>query len=188
MFWFQQKCNLSLSSHQTSNHMVLGTTWLACFRQISAESVCTASLHSLQNFLIFSSFIWWPYLILSHFVLCLTLSPHSSVFFSAFLLRCAGARRREMSECMCGEWGGEYPAEPLSPELRMTGSQPDGTEQVYSMWPPLCRVRKQGEEEGGVMRRKDPEIKKKRWGGVRKMWGMQPAEPLIHHCLDSLHQ
>lgn len=26
-----------------------------------------------------------------------------------------------------------YPAEPLSPGVRMTGSQPDGTEQVCSM-------------------------------------------------------
>lgn len=33
-------------------------------------------------------------------------------------------------------WGGSpvvYPAEPLSPGVRMTGSQPDGTEQVSSM-------------------------------------------------------
>lgn len=73
-----------------------------------------------------------------------------------------------------------YPAELLSPGVRMTGSQPDGTEQVCSMWPPLLRGRMQGGEEEGVKRRR------RRGGGLKKggeeMEGVETAESLIYQC------
>lgn len=55
-----------------------------------------------------------------------------SLFLSLFLLRCAGGGVGGRG----GHEGGSpvaYPADLLSPGVRMTGSQPDGTEQVYSM-------------------------------------------------------
>lgn len=138
-------------------------TWLISFPQSSTD------IFFLQVFLIFlpvSRCSFCPYLFLSHCILCLSSLPlfsSLSLFFSLCVFLTLSAQvcwgleqEEEKEEEKVGGVGGSpvvYPAEPPSPGVRMTGSQPDGTEQVCSMWPPLWRGRKQGgeeEEERGV--------------------------------------
>lgn len=79
----------------------------------------------------------------SHCILCfplLSLVFYLCVLLSLFLLKCER------------HFPFAYPAELLSLGVRMTGSQPDGTEQVWNMWPPLLRRRggRSEEKEEGV--------------------------------------
>lgn len=85
------------------------------------------------------------------------------------------------SLCSGGPWrrrpAGVGPAELLSPGVVMTGSQPDGTEQVFGTWPPLWR--------GGAAERGTGGIRKRRGGDVK--WyisssrSVSGAEAVIHH-------
>lgn len=146
MFWFWKNVICHYHENQTPNHMERGTTWFSCFplNQLRIpphwQRAPFSWLSSFPFHLLASSGAF----LLRLFVF---LSPPRGLFcssqlsvrvlFSSSLLRCAEPWMQWRRERRCG--GGFLhvccPAEPLSPGISMTGSQPDGTEQVCSRWP-----------------------------------------------------
>lgn len=128
-----------------------------------------ATLQHFQNLNLFSSLLVWFFYLTSP--PAFSLPPHPLPSFSLLSLSLVFSRYISFRSGVRGSgiWGVLSSSVPrrttllLSPGVRMTGSQSDGTEQVYSMWPPLLRGRMQrGEEDGVKRRRRGSEIKERR--------------------------
>lgn len=167
-----EKCNLSLSwksnpkPHGMRNYLIC----LFCFK--SAENSCALQFAQLSDFIpVLPSGLITCSSILSLFLPQPPPLPPEGVFFSfqlsyclffsPSLLRCA---------VPCIQWRRGWrgllhacPAEPLSPGVSVTGSQPDGTEQVCSRWPSSLEGqdaqwsprRRRGMEQGAQQRDKE---------------------------------
>lgn len=104
------------------------------------------SLHWQHFFLFplpFSPTVSCPFLFPTEFFVLLSQLPSPCVFFSLSAQVCCRGTEQERGALQL-----YTPQSSPSPGVGMTGSQPDGTEQVCSMWPPLLRGRMGGGEGG----------------------------------------